>query len=265
MEEIVLPMVTIVNLMSYIKGMASVVADWAAWGLRRAPSPRLHQHHWLLDACRPHHGHGAHLRPGLWVAQPWWYELMTVSSSNLSEPRVSLATAAIVIQTAALMYTLPTILSTSVSARVGNKLGAGRPVAAAVAMSLVAGSCISWLWRRVFTGDGEVLQLTKAMMPVIGLCELANCPQTTGCVVLEAAPPAVGRRRHQPVSLLLGGSAGGAGTGLLVRFGLSGPQPRANCRASCMCAIRGVRDPRCGLGGRGLEGGLGGEDGNHDV
>ncbi|XP_009393204.2 protein DETOXIFICATION 55 [Musa acuminata AAA Group] len=135
----------------------------------------------------------------------WWYELMTVASGYLSNPRVSLATAAIVIQTTSLMYTLPTTLSTSVSARVGNELGAGQPrraqTAAAVGMGLaVAGSCISLLWAtvgreawgRVFTGDGEVLELTKAVLPVIGLCELANCPQTTGCGVLRgSARPSV--------------------------------------------------------------------------
>ncbi|RWW49245.1 hypothetical protein BHE74_00044621 [Ensete ventricosum] len=155
----------------------------------------------------------------------WWYELMTVASGYLSNPRVSLATAAIVIQTTSLMYTLPTTLSTSVSARVGNELGAGRPrraqTAAAVAMGLaVAGSCVSLLWAtvgreawgRVFTGDGEVLELTKAVLPVIGLCELANCPQTTGCGVLRgSARPSVGAAINlyafylvgAPVALLL--------------------------------------------------------------
>ncbi|WOL03293.1 hypothetical protein Cni_G12013 [Canna indica] len=136
----------------------------------------------------------------------WWYELMTVAAGYLRNPHVSLATAAIVIQTTSLMYTLPTTLSTSVSARVGNELGAGRPrraqTATAVAMGLaVAGSCISLLWAtlgreawgRIFTGDREVLQLTKAVLPVIGLCELANCPQTTGCGVLRgSAQPSVG-------------------------------------------------------------------------
>ncbi|KAG6487527.1 hypothetical protein ZIOFF_056115 [Zingiber officinale] len=130
----------------------------------------------------------------------WWYELMTVASGYLSNPHVSLATAAIVIQTTSLMYTVPSTLSTSVSARVGNELGAGRPrgaqTSATVAIGLAfAGSCVSLLWAtmgreawgRVFTDDKEVLRLTKAVLPVIGLCELANCPQTTGCGVLRGS------------------------------------------------------------------------------
>ncbi|XP_038974075.1 protein DETOXIFICATION 55-like [Phoenix dactylifera] len=136
----------------------------------------------------------------------WWYELMTMASGYLSKPHVTLATSAIVIQTTSLMYTLPVTLSASVSARVGNELGAGRPrrarAAAAAAMGLaVFGSCLALLWTilgreawgRVFTEDVEVLELTKTVLPVIGLCELANCPQTTGCGVLRgSARPAVG-------------------------------------------------------------------------
>lgn len=136
----------------------------------------------------------------------WWYELMTMASSYLSKPRVALATSAIVIQTTALMYTFPVSLSASVSARVGNELGVGRPgrarAAAVVAMGLaIVGSCIGLLWTtlgkeawaRVFTKDGEVLELAKTVLPVIGLCELGNCPQTTGCGVLRgSARPAVG-------------------------------------------------------------------------
>ena len=155
----------------------------------------------------------------------WWYELMTLASGYLNNPRVTLATSAIVIQTTSLMYTLPTTLSTAVSSRIGNELGAGQPnrarAAAAGAMGLAAaGSCISlaWAtlgreaWGKVFTDDFEVLKLTKTVLPIIGLCELANCPQTTGCGVMRgSARPAVGAAINffsfyvvgAPVSLLL--------------------------------------------------------------
>lgn len=135
----------------------------------------------------------------------WWYELMTMASGYLGNPGVTLATSAIVIQTTSLMYTLPVTLSATVSARVGNELGAGQPglarAAAMVAMGLaVFGSFLGLLWTilgreawaRVFTKDVEVLELAKIVLPVIGLCELANCPQTTGCGVLRgSARPAV--------------------------------------------------------------------------
>ncbi|XP_077217689.1 MATE efflux family protein [Tasmannia lanceolata] len=136
----------------------------------------------------------------------WWYEFMTLLAGYLSNPHATLATSAIVIQTTSLMYTLPTALSASVSTRVGYELGAGWPSKARVAtiVALVVAFLLSlvgllWTilgrgpWVRVFTNDDDVLKLTMAVLPIIGLCELANCPQTTGCGVLRgSARPTIG-------------------------------------------------------------------------
>lgn len=136
----------------------------------------------------------------------WWYELMTILAGYLPSATTALATSAIVIQTTSLMYTLPTALSASVSTRVGNELGAGRPdkarLAAAVAIGLAAVSSLLGLalttlasgpWGRIFTDDADVLELAVAVLPIIGACELANCPQTTGCGILRAsARPGIG-------------------------------------------------------------------------
>ncbi|XP_050216147.1 protein DETOXIFICATION 55 [Mercurialis annua] len=136
----------------------------------------------------------------------WWYEFMTILAGYLSKPRVALATSAIVIQTTSLMYTLPTALSASVSTRVGNELGAGRPgkarLATGVAIGLALLSSLFGLilttlgrraWGRVFTEDNEVLELSMIVLPIIGLCELANCPQTTSCGILRgSARPGIG-------------------------------------------------------------------------
>ncbi|GMJ02071.1 hypothetical protein like AT5G49130 [Hibiscus trionum] len=136
----------------------------------------------------------------------WWYEFMTILSGNLSEPRVALATSAIVIQTTSLMYTLPTALSASASTRVGNELGAGRPARAKFAATVAIGLALvtsffgligtilgRQAWGRVFTKDNQVLELTMTVLPIIGLCELANCPQTTSCGILRgSARPGIG-------------------------------------------------------------------------
>ncbi|KAK7303769.1 hypothetical protein RJT34_14685 [Clitoria ternatea] len=136
----------------------------------------------------------------------WWYEFMTILAGYLENPRVTLATAGIVIQTTSLMYTLPTALSASVSTRVGNELGAHQPERArlsavvAIGMALVS-SIVGLLWTtigrekwgRVFTNDSEVLELAMSVLPIIGVCELANCPQTTSCGILRgSARPGVG-------------------------------------------------------------------------
>ncbi|RWW09480.1 hypothetical protein BHE74_00048593 [Ensete ventricosum] len=133
---------------------------------------------------------------------------MTVASSYLSEPRVSLATAAIVIQTTSLMDTLPTMLSTSVSARVGNELGADG--------------------RR--SGHGPHRWLVHQLIVEQGVHRRRGGPpahegRAAGDRAIRARkrPADDGARcARQPVRLLPGGSAGGAGAGLLVRFGLSG-------------------------------------------
>ncbi|XP_061349141.1 protein DETOXIFICATION 55 [Gastrolobium bilobum] len=136
----------------------------------------------------------------------WWYEFMTILAGYLYNPRVALATAGIVIQTTSLLYTLPTALSASVSTRVGNELGSCQPERASlstvVAIGLALASSILGLlwtttgkerWGRVFTSDNEVLELTMVVLPIIGLCELANCPQTTSCGILRgSARPGVG-------------------------------------------------------------------------
>ncbi|KAF5452319.1 hypothetical protein F2P56_027328 [Juglans regia] len=136
----------------------------------------------------------------------WWYEFMTILAGYLHNPRVSLATSAIVIQTTALMYTLPTALSASVSTRVGNELGANRPERARLATKVAIGLALVsslvglfWTtlgkeaWGRLFTKECEVLELTMAVLPIIGLCELGNCPQTTSCGILRgSARPGIG-------------------------------------------------------------------------
>ncbi|KAE8678305.1 putative 4-hydroxy-tetrahydrodipicolinate reductase 3 [Hibiscus syriacus] len=41
------------------------------------------------------------------------------------------------------------------------------------------------VWATMFTDDKDIIALTSAVLPIIGLCELGNCPQTTGCGVLR--------------------------------------------------------------------------------
>lgn len=138
----------------------------------------------------------------------WWYEIVTVLAGYLRDPRLAVAGTGILIQTTSLMYTVPMALAGCVSARVGNELGAGRPNKAKLA-ALVALSCafvvgfinVIWTiifrdkWSALFTNDHELRSLVSSVMPIMGLCELGNCPQTTGCGILRGtARPAVGAR-----------------------------------------------------------------------
>ncbi|KAM0950906.1 putative multi antimicrobial extrusion protein [Dioscorea sansibarensis] len=156
----------------------------------------------------------------------WWYELMIVFSGLLSNAHDAVAAMGILIQTTSLVYIFPSALSLAVSTRVGNELGAGRPDRARAATSLAlllsvatgaaaAGFTVSarHTWGRAFTGDNAVVALTAAALPVLGLCELGNCPQTTGCGALRgSARPALGANINlgafycvgMPVAMVLG-------------------------------------------------------------
>ncbi|XP_006852723.2 protein DETOXIFICATION 49 [Amborella trichopoda] len=156
----------------------------------------------------------------------WWYELMIILCGLFVNPRATVASMGIMIQTTALVYVFPSALSLGVSARVGHELGADRPSHARISMLVgltfagfmgvmamgFAFSVRHW-WGRMFSTDPEVLKLTAMVLPIAGLCELGNCPQTTGCGVLRgSARPAAGANINLccfycvglPVALALG-------------------------------------------------------------
>ncbi|XP_052185330.1 protein DETOXIFICATION 49-like [Diospyros lotus] len=121
----------------------------------------------------------------------WWYELITVLSGWLANPTVTVASMGILIQTTSLIYSFPSSLSSGVSTRVGNELGAGRPARAKLAaiIGLCSGFIVGFvalafavsmrkLWATFFTDDEEIIALTSLVLPILGICELGNCPQT---------------------------------------------------------------------------------------
>ncbi|XP_043715637.1 protein DETOXIFICATION 49-like [Telopea speciosissima] len=136
----------------------------------------------------------------------WWYEIMIVLCGLMLNPKATVASMGILIQTTALIYIFPSSLSFSVSTRVGNELGANRPKKARLAaivgitcsfflgfLALMFAVTVRSVWSRMFTDDTEIIVLTSLVLPIIGLCELGNCPQTTGCGVLRGtAQPKVG-------------------------------------------------------------------------
>ncbi|KAJ4714896.1 Protein DETOXIFICATION [Melia azedarach] len=136
----------------------------------------------------------------------WWYELMIVFSGLLADAAEAVATMGIIIQATALVYIFPSSMSLAVSTRVGNELGANQPIKAKTS-SMIALSCAIFMsiiamlfmttmrnsWGQIFTDDAAILSLTAMSMPVVGLCELGNFPQTTGCGVLRgSARPTLG-------------------------------------------------------------------------
>ncbi|KAK8960660.1 MATE efflux family protein 5 [Platanthera guangdongensis] len=190
----------------------------------------------------------------------WWYEIMTVLAGYLPNPTAAVAATAILIQTTSLMYTVPMALSACVSTRVGNELGAGRPRRAKRA-SMVALGCslmtgvvnLAWTvafkerWARLFTSDAAVAGLAAAAMPLLGLCELGNCPQTTGCGVLRGtARPAIGARINL-LSFYFIGTPVAVGLAFGLRLGFGGLwygllTAQIACVASVLVVVLGRTD-----------------------
>lgn len=135
----------------------------------------------------------------------WWYEIVIVLCGFLADPTATVASMGILIQTTSLIYVFPSSMGLAVSARVGNALGANRPrnarVSAVIAVffaavmgftAVIFAMMMRWQWGKMFTADEDILRLTAAALPILGLCELGNCPQTVGCgVVRGTARPKV--------------------------------------------------------------------------
>ncbi|GMI77302.1 BUSH-AND-CHLOROTIC-DWARF 1, ZRIZI, Arabidopsis abnormal shoot4 [Hibiscus trionum] len=156
----------------------------------------------------------------------WWYELMILLCGLLVNPKATIASMGILIQTTSLIYCFPSALSVGVSTRISNELGANRPGKARISMivsvfcALVIGlsamlftTLMRHQWGKFFTSDAEILELTAVALPIVGLCELGNCPQTTGCGVLRGtARPTIGANINlgsfylvgMPVTILMG-------------------------------------------------------------
>ncbi|XP_043710078.1 protein DETOXIFICATION 48-like [Telopea speciosissima] len=156
----------------------------------------------------------------------WWYELMIMLCGLLVNPKATIASMGILIQTTSLVYVFPSALSLGVSTRVGNELGSNRPAKARISMivsmviavgvglaAMLFTTLMRHKWGRFFTNDAEILELTAMALPIAGLCELGNCPQTTGCGVLRGcARPTTGANINlgsfylvgMPVAIFLG-------------------------------------------------------------
>ncbi|KAB1217176.1 Multidrug and toxin extrusion protein 2 [Morella rubra] len=148
----------------------------------------------------------------------WWYEIMILLCGLLLNPQATVASMGILIQTTALIYIFPSSLSFGVSTRVGNELGANNPTKAKLAAyvglsfsftlgfsAFLFAVMVRKIWATMFTQDTEIIALTSMVLPIIGLCELGNCPQTTGCGVLRGtARPKLGANINLSCFYLVG-------------------------------------------------------------
>ncbi|CAA7029193.1 unnamed protein product [Microthlaspi erraticum] len=171
------------------------------------------------------------------VCLEWWcYEIMIVLCGYLLYPQATVASMGILIQITSLVYILPSSLSFGVSTRVGNELGSNQPQRARKAaivglglsvalgfMALTFTFSVRNIWAGLFTDNEEIIRLTTMVLPIVGLCELGNCPQTTGCGVLRgSARPKIGANINMAAFYGVGIPVGIVLAFWPVRFGFMG-------------------------------------------
>ncbi|KAH7352975.1 hypothetical protein KP509_19G073200 [Ceratopteris richardii] len=131
----------------------------------------------------------------------WCYEIIVLLTGFLPQAKEAVETVAIVLNGDTIFYAMEVALASCVSARVGNELGAKRPVkayqatVAALWVSMVLGfGGAGWLmlssrmaWGRCFTKDVKVLKNVAEILPIMAFIELANFPQNVACGALRGS------------------------------------------------------------------------------
>lgn len=138
----------------------------------------------------------------------WWYEIMLFLCGLLNNPQNTVAAMGILIQTTGMLYIVPFSLSAGITTRIGHALGAGEPIRAqwtaiiglstGFAFGLTAFlfmTSVRSVWGKLYTDEPEILRMISSALPILGLCEISNSPQTVACGVLTGtARPKLGAR-----------------------------------------------------------------------
>ncbi|CAA2974685.1 DETOXIFICATION 53 [Olea europaea subsp. europaea] len=148
----------------------------------------------------------------------WWYEIILFLSGLLNNPESCVAAMGVLIQTTGTIYVLSFAISLSISQRVGHALGAGEHARAQLAtiIGIFLGLCygisafglsiaLKNSWGKLYTSDPQVLALISAALPILGLAEIGNAPQTAACGALTgSARPKIGIRINLAAFYLVG-------------------------------------------------------------
>ncbi|KAJ1295608.1 hypothetical protein BS78_01G235900 [Paspalum vaginatum] len=117
------------------------------------------------------------------VCLEWWsFELLVLLSGLLPNPKLETSVLSICLNTGALLFMVPSGLSTAISTRVSNELGAGQAEAAklatrvvmciALSAGLLLGSAMILLrnfWGHMYSNEPEVVTYIARMIPVLAI------------------------------------------------------------------------------------------------
>ncbi|KAL6178197.1 hypothetical protein ACLB2K_049716 [Fragaria x ananassa] len=110
----------------------------------------------------------------------WSFELIVLLSGLLPNPELETSVLSISLNTAAMVWMIPFGLSSAVSTRVSNELGAGHPktarlsVCVVLVMAIIEGSLVGLVlilirnfWGYAYSNETEVVDYLAAMMPIL--------------------------------------------------------------------------------------------------
>ncbi|KAJ0962766.1 hypothetical protein J5N97_027888 [Dioscorea zingiberensis] len=112
----------------------------------------------------------------------WSFEMLVLLSGLLPNPTLETSVLSISLNTGALVFMIPFGLSSAVSTRVSNELGAGRPKAARLAVCIVVALALTEglivgvimilarnLWGYAYSNEEEVVKYVAIMMPILAI------------------------------------------------------------------------------------------------
>uniref|UniRef100_A0ACD5XHB1 Uncharacterized protein n=1 Tax=Avena sativa TaxID=4498 RepID=A0ACD5XHB1_AVESA len=117
------------------------------------------------------------------ICLEWWsFEILVLLSGLLPNPQLETSVLSICLNTGALLYMVPLGLSSAISTRISNELGAGQPQAAKLAMRVVMYMALSEglvialtmillrnVWGHLYSDEQEVVTYISRMLPVLGI------------------------------------------------------------------------------------------------
>ncbi|KAL6641035.1 hypothetical protein ACP70R_019216 [Stipagrostis hirtigluma subsp. patula] len=118
----------------------------------------------------------------------WWsFEILVLLSGLLPNPQLETSVLSISLNTGVLLFMIPLGLSYSISTRVSNELGAGRPQAAKLATKVVmcmalsqglvmtfAMTLLRGIWGYMYSSEQEVVKYIAKMVPILGISFLID-------------------------------------------------------------------------------------------
>ncbi|KAJ3692393.1 hypothetical protein LUZ60_012743 [Juncus effusus] len=124
----------------------------------------------------------------LMVCLEWWsFEFLVLLSGLLPNPELETSTLSITLNTGSFMFMIPFGLGAAISTRVSNELGAGKPQAAKLAVSVVL--CLAIIdgliiglililirnvWGYAYSNEEEVVKYVAIMLPILAVSNILD-------------------------------------------------------------------------------------------